>query len=51
MKQRRYIVVCEMPDGTQKEFVSFEEIEVGSIFMGGKVKACRKLSVKYVEYN
>lgn len=49
MKQRRYIVVCEMPDGSQKEFVSSEEIEVGSIFMGGKVKACRKLYKKYVE--
>ena len=49
MKQRRYIVVCEMPDSSQKEFVSFEEIEIGSIFMGGKVKACRKLYKKYVE--
>lgn len=47
--KKKYIVVCEMPDGSQKEFVSFEEIEVGSTFHGGKVKACRQLSVKYVE--
>lgn len=46
--KKKYIVVCEMPDGSQKEFVSFEEIEVGSIFMGGKVLDCRKLKKKYV---
>ena len=49
MKNQKYIVICEMPDGSRKEFVSFEEVEIGSSFHGGKVKFCRQLSVKHVE--
>ena len=37
-----------MPDGTQKEFLSFEKIEIGVVFNGGTVRDCRKLSRKYV---
>ena len=51
MKKQEYIVVCEMPDGTQQEFISFEEVEIGASFKGGKVLDCRKLKKKFVEYN
>lgn len=44
MRDTKYIVVVKMPDGTQKEYVSFEEVQVGSTMKGGTVIACRSLS-------
>jgi len=48
MKKKEFIVVVEMPDGTQQEFISFEEVEIGAFFKGGKVLDCRNLKKKFV---
>lgn len=50
-KAEKYIVVVEFDDGTQQEYIAFDENNIGRgmSYKGGKIVAVRKLTSKYTD--